>query len=45
MPKVDGSFSSSVEPQFGHETEDVAENINRSKRSPQLTHLNSNTGT
>ena len=45
MPKVDGSFSSLVEPQLGHDTEDVAENISRSKRSPQLTHLNSNTGT
>lgn len=45
MPKVDGSFSSSVEPQSGHDTVDVAENTSRSKRSPQLTHLNSNTGT
>jgi hypothetical protein len=42
---VDGSFSSLVEPQLGHDTEDVAENISRSKRSPQLTHSNSNTGT
>jgi hypothetical protein len=45
MPKVDGSLSSSVEPQFGHDTVDVAENTSRSKRSPQLTHSNSNTGT
>lgn len=45
MPKVDGSFSTSVDPQLGHVTDDVAENINRSNRSPHAAHSYSNTGT
>jgi hypothetical protein len=32
MPKVDGSLSTSVEPQLGHATEAVTLNISRSKR-------------
>ena len=45
MPKVEGSFSTSAEPQFGHATEVATENINRSNRLPHCAHWNSNTGT
>ena len=45
MPKIDGSLSTLVEPQFGHATVEVTLNISRSKRWRQSSHSNSNTGT
>jgi hypothetical protein len=44
MPKVDGSFSTSSDPQPGQLTDAVVENISFSNRSSQLRHWYSNTG-